>query len=44
MVRASDEHCFIVRVLRAQGLPLMALRLLSPPNLACRDSTGGAVF
>jgi len=32
IVRASDEHCFIVRVLRAQGHPPMASRFLSPPS------------
>jgi hypothetical protein len=31
-VRASDEHCYIVRVLRAQGHPPMASRFLSPPS------------
>ena len=31
-VRASDKHCYIVRVLRAQGHAPMASRFLSPPS------------
>ena len=44
IVRASDEHCFIVRVLRAREtvLPLYPLSSFCPPNLACRNLTGGA--
>jgi len=42
-VRASDEHCFIVRVLRAQGAPHpWASDSYLPPNLARGDLTGGA--
>lgn len=44
IVRASKEHCFTVRVLRAQGVPPIASRFLSPPKLARRDSTGGVVL
>jgi hypothetical protein len=41
-VRASDEHCFIVRVLRAQGLPPMGFRSLSHAQSGPCDLTGGA--
>jgi hypothetical protein len=42
IVRASDEHCSIVRVLRAQGLPPTSLRFLSSPQSGPCDLTGGA--
>ena len=41
-VRASDEHCYIVRVLRAQGHPTRSPVFLSFCNLARRYLTGGA--
>ena len=42
IVRASDEHCFIGRVLRAQRLYSRPPVFLFHFNLACRDLTGGA--
>ena len=39
IVCASDEHRFIVRVLRAQGHPPTAHAFLSLSNLARRDLT-----
>jgi len=38
IVRASDEHCFIVRVLRAQGLPPEA-----PPSYTGHSSSFHAI-
>ena len=38
IVRASDEHCFIVRVLRAQGLPPAA-----PPSYTGHFSSFHAI-
>jgi hypothetical protein len=44
IVRASDEHCFIVRVLRAQRLYFLPPIFLFLFNLARRDLKGGADF